>query len=84
MGHVQKICLFCLIEIYAKNETYAISGIIVCSSPEPTCMLLAYAAYGYTVNSEIFARVLFSRDFAYAKFRANRTLANWRNHSVFY
>ena len=38
-----------------------------------------------TVNSEIFARVLFSRNFAYAaKFRENKTLAKWRNHSVIY
>ena len=29
----------------------------------------------YTVNSEIFARVLFSRNFAYAKFRENKILA---------
>ena len=28
-----------------------------------------------TVNSEIFARTLFSRNFAYAKFRENKTLA---------
>ena len=28
-----------------------------------------------TVNSEIFARVLFSRNFVYAKFRENVTLA---------
>ena len=28
----------------------------------------------YTVNSEIFARVLFSRNFAYAKFRENIAL----------
>ena len=35
-----------------------------------------------TVNSEIFARVLFSRNFAYAKFRENKTLAIWRDHSV--
>ena len=34
-----------------------------------------------TVNSEIFARVLFSRNFAYAKFRENKILTNWRNHS---
>ena len=27
----------------------------------------------YTVNYEIFARVLFSRNFAYAKFRENKT-----------
>ena len=37
-----------------------------------------------TVTSEIFARVLFSRNFAYAKFRENNILANWRNHSVIY
>ena len=29
-----------------------------------------------TVNSEIFARVLFSRNFAYAKFRENKTSRN--------
>ena len=34
-----------------------------------------------TVNSEIFARVLFSRN---AKFRENKFLTNWRNHSVVY
>ena len=38
----------------------------------------------YTVNSEIFARVLFSRNFAYAKFRENKILAKWRNLSVVY
>ena len=38
----------------------------------------------HTVNSEIFARVLFSRNFAYEKFRENNTLAKWRNHSVVY
>ena len=33
-------------------------------------------SYGVcTVNSEIFARVLFSRNFAYAEFRDNKTLA---------
>ena len=37
-----------------------------------------------TVNSESFERVLFSRNFAYAKFRENKILAQWRNHSVFY
>ena len=30
-----------------------------------------------TVNSEIFARTLFSRNFAYAKFRENKTLTKW-------
>ena len=28
----------------------------------------------YTVNSEVFARTLFSHNFAYAKFRGNKTL----------
>ena len=37
-----------------------------------------------TVNSEIFSRVLISRNFAYAKFRENKTLAKWQNHSVVY
>ena len=37
-----------------------------------------------TVNSEIFARTLFSRNFANAKFRENKTLAKWQNHSVVY
>ena len=35
-----------------------------------------------TVNSEIFARVLFSRNFAFTKFRENKTLAKWRDHSA--
>ena len=30
----------------------------------------------YTVNSEIFMRVLFSRNFAYAKFHENKTSRN--------
>ena len=38
----------------------------------------------YTVNSEYFARVLFLRNFAYAKFRGNNTLAKWQNHSAVY
>ena len=37
-----------------------------------------------TVNSETFARTLFSRNFAYAKFREKKALANWQNHSVVY
>ena len=37
-----------------------------------------------SVKSEIFARVLFSRNFAYAKFRENKTLVKCRNHSVDY
>ena len=37
-----------------------------------------------TVKSEIFARTLFSRNFAYAKFRENKTLTKWQNYSVVY
>ena len=37
-----------------------------------------------TVNSEIFTRILFSRNFAHAKFRKNKTLAKWQNHIVVY
>ena len=37
-----------------------------------------------TVNSEILVRTLFSRNFAYAKFRENKTLVNWQTHSVVY
>ena len=35
----------------------------------------------FTVNSEMFARTLSSRNFAYAKFRENKTFAKWQNHS---
>ena len=37
-----------------------------------------------TINSEIFARVLFLRNFAYAKFLEKKILAKWQNHSVVY
>ena len=37
-----------------------------------------------TVNSEIITRVLFPRNFAYAKFHENKTLAKWRDHSLVY
>ena len=50
-------------------------------------VLLILSAVGIkyvTVNSEIFARVLFSRNFAYAKFPENKILTKWRNHSVNY
>ena len=33
----------------------------------------------YTVNSEIFERVIFSRNFAYAKFRENKIFAKSEN-----
>ena len=38
----------------------------------------------HTVNSEIFARVLFSRNFAGAKFREKKTLAKWRYNFAVY
>ena len=38
----------------------------------------------YIVNSEIFARVLFSRNLACAKFPDNTALVKCRNHSVVY
>ena len=38
----------------------------------------------YTVNSEIFARVLFSQNFTYAKFRENKILVKWKKYSVIY
>ena len=44
----------------------------------------AFATGEGTVNSVIFARTLFSRNFACAKFRENKTLAKWHNHSVVY
>ena len=37
-----------------------------------------------TVNHEILTRVLFSRNFAFAKFREHKILEKWRNHSVVY
>ena len=37
-----------------------------------------------TVNSEFFAGVLFSGNFAYAKFHENEILTKWINHSVVY
>ena len=36
-----------------------------------------YCWFTVTVNSEILARVLFSRNFAYAKFYENKILAEW-------
>ena len=48
-------------------------------------MISSHFQIGSTVNSEIFARTLFSRNFAYAaKFRENKTLAKWQNYSVVY
>ena len=44
--------------------------------------------YFYTVNSELFVRVLFyfreTSHMLYAKFRENKVLANWLLHSAVY
>ena len=45
---------------------------------------VSYDSLVSTVKSEIFARALFSRNLAYVKFRENKTLAKWQNHSVDY
>ena len=49
-------------------------------------MILGLIMYRYfqqnNVNPEIFATVLFSRNFAYAKLHENKILAKWRTHSV--
>ena len=40
-------------------------------------VLSVLSSFAITVNSEIFARVLLSRNFAHAKFRVNKILAKW-------
>ena len=48
---------------------------------KPYILIVAMMAYIlFTVNSEIFARVLFSRNFGYTKFHENKILAKCRNH----
>ena len=42
-------------------------------------MKLMLLCFDSTVNLEIFARILFSRNFAYVKFRENKTLV--KSHS---
>ena len=37
-----------------------------------------------TLNSEIFARVIFLQNFENAKFRENENIAKWINHSAVY
>ena len=50
-----------------------------------TAIVLVFLSHrSITVNSEIFAKVLFSRNFAYAKFREYKVLAKCRNQSVIY
>ena len=40
--------------------------------------------FTYPVNSENFARILFSRNFIYEKFCENKIPLKWQNHSVVY
>ena len=47
-------------------------------------MTKKHAKFPSTVNSENFARVLFSRNFVYTKIRENKILAKLPNHSVDY
>ena len=57
---------------------------VVLESLHDFYLLLSVTSYNSTVNPEIFARVIFSGNFAFAEFRENKTLAIWRNHSVVY
>ena len=53
------------------------------------CCMMRHFIFGFhclrnyqfagTVNSEIFVKVLFARNFAFAKFCENKTLMNWGN-----
>ena len=38
----------------------------------------------YTVNLKNFTRILFTQNFAYAKFHENKILAKWQNHYAIY
>ena len=49
---------------------------------DPDQVALSMFSKMHTVNLEIFARVLFLGNFSYAKFRENKILTKWRNHSV--
>ena len=75
----------------ARLEPAASRSRVKHSTTEPlsSSMYSLYSMYSlhslyslHTVNSEIFAMVLFSRNFAYAKFRGNKILTNRLNHSV--
>ena len=44
---------------------------------------LRFLALLNTESSEVFARVLFLRNFAYAKFRENKILAKWQNSVIY-
>ena len=64
-------------------DATGLSAVCDCGFPGHTCTHLLFFTVS-TVDSEIFARTLFSQNFAYAKFRENKTLAKWQNYSVFY
>ena len=55
---------------------------ILCITLLPKFARFLLLACVYTVNSEIFVLTLFSRNFAYAKFGENKTLAKWQNHCM--
>ena len=63
-------------KMYTSPEAKFVEGIIK--------MLIGKYENIATVNSEIFARTLFSRNFAYAKFREYKTLGKWQNRFVIY
>ena len=69
-----------------RNFAYWVILLAFMSSADYFFKINFFEHYQSTVNTEIFARILFSQNFAYAyaKFRENKILANWRNHSVLY
>ena len=79
-SHEQAQMLYLLHTLYfmpqvSKIRAYRFWSVCMYGCVKPTYTLA-------TVNLEIFERVLFSRNFAYAKFHENKILTNWRNHSV--
>ena len=77
-----------LYELFSEDNTslqlQALKILINLScNPDMVPHLLA-AKVGRTVNLEIFARILFMRNFVDVKFRENKNLAKWRKHFVLY
>ena len=78
----------------SKRQTFQLRHIFLCakiliilpdSSSTSFMVPFKFTKLGLnTVNSEVFGRCLFSRNFAYAKFHENKYLPKWRNHSVVY